>query len=396
MGQYSDKAWIDLKMLREAKGWLQADVAERLGVSREYVSFMENGRRAISRKNFQGIIDAYGATYEDFHTHARLLPGEGARLENIPLAITVWDQNYNLIDCAEYMVNYLGFSGKQDLLDRLVSLAPEYQPDGRDSRAVFSEGLRHALETGYSYLSWTYQPDAGKPVNLDILMARMMRGDSPVVVAYARDMSENIKIRSAYLKQYEAVLQSLYLNGPDSSQAGTVNLRQYNSMLLSRIQLQEQTDWYKTVLDVLPFPVRVADANKNWKYMNSAAASFMQERREDLLGKPCAFKRLSICGTDNCGLTRAKRGIQRTDFEHDGSPHHIEVKMLRNGNGEFSGFLEVILPAAEAKNAPLASEPPRDAINFMEESSNRFERIHGAGRILLETIKEILEISAPQ
>jgi transcriptional regulator with XRE-family HTH domain len=61
-----EKAWIDLKKLRTDHGWRQTETAEKLGVSREYVSAIENGRRGISMTVMDAIIRVFGVPYEDF------------------------------------------------------------------------------------------------------------------------------------------------------------------------------------------------------------------------------------------------------------------------------------------------------------------------------------------
>ncbi len=61
-----EKAWIDLKKLRVDRGWRQRETAEKLGVSREYISAIENDKRGISMKMMGRIIRVFGVSYEDF------------------------------------------------------------------------------------------------------------------------------------------------------------------------------------------------------------------------------------------------------------------------------------------------------------------------------------------
>ncbi len=66
MAEVRRKAWIDLKQLRLDRGWRQWEAAEKLGVSRTYVSAVENGRRGISMAMMDAIIQVFGVSYEDF------------------------------------------------------------------------------------------------------------------------------------------------------------------------------------------------------------------------------------------------------------------------------------------------------------------------------------------
>lgn len=63
----SSEAWIDLKELRMNNGWRQWETAERLGVTRAYISALETGRRSVSLRLMAAIIKTFGVKYEDFY-----------------------------------------------------------------------------------------------------------------------------------------------------------------------------------------------------------------------------------------------------------------------------------------------------------------------------------------
>jgi putative transcriptional regulator len=67
MENQQGRAWIDLRKLRKERGWVQADTAEKLGVTREHLSAVENNRRGISMKMMASIIRVFGVKYEDFY-----------------------------------------------------------------------------------------------------------------------------------------------------------------------------------------------------------------------------------------------------------------------------------------------------------------------------------------
>jgi transcriptional regulator with XRE-family HTH domain len=67
MRENNRKARIDLKKLRTNRGWPQWKTAEELGVSREYISAVENGKRGISMSMMKAIIQVFGVKYEDFY-----------------------------------------------------------------------------------------------------------------------------------------------------------------------------------------------------------------------------------------------------------------------------------------------------------------------------------------
>jgi transcriptional regulator with XRE-family HTH domain len=57
----------NLKELREKRGWLQGEAAEKLGISRSHLSTVENGKRGMSLQLIKKIIDVYNVTFEDLH-----------------------------------------------------------------------------------------------------------------------------------------------------------------------------------------------------------------------------------------------------------------------------------------------------------------------------------------
>ncbi len=71
MKERQRKAWIDLRKLRLERGWLQWKAAEKLGVTRAYLSALENGRRGISMNVMEAVIRVFGVNYEDFYSNTQ-------------------------------------------------------------------------------------------------------------------------------------------------------------------------------------------------------------------------------------------------------------------------------------------------------------------------------------
>ena len=62
-----EKAKINLKVLREKRGWTKTRAAAELGFSIAYYSGVERGQRAISIKMMHAIIKVFNVEYEDFY-----------------------------------------------------------------------------------------------------------------------------------------------------------------------------------------------------------------------------------------------------------------------------------------------------------------------------------------
>lgn len=58
---------IDVKRLRQRRGWTQERAAEELGFCRSYISAVENCKQGISIEMMHAIIQVFGVDYKDFY-----------------------------------------------------------------------------------------------------------------------------------------------------------------------------------------------------------------------------------------------------------------------------------------------------------------------------------------
>ena len=61
------KPQINLRALRQQRGWTQNETAKALGFCRSYIADVENRRGSISVGMMNAIITAFGVKYEDFY-----------------------------------------------------------------------------------------------------------------------------------------------------------------------------------------------------------------------------------------------------------------------------------------------------------------------------------------
>ena len=191
-------------------------------------------------------------------------------------------------------------------------------------------------------------------------------------------------------------------------------------------KIEKDAHWYKSILDAIPLPVTVTDADMKWTFVNTATEDFLGLKLADMLGKSCSEWNKEICGTGKCGIACAKQGIKRTFFNHKESSYQVDTEILRDMEGETAGFIEIVQDitniqdlvkkrteaeaVSQAKSSFLANmsheiRTPMNAIIgiteiLMQEDNQLTEKVKdGLGRIynscdlLLGIINDILDFS---
>lgn len=109
----------------------------------------------------------------------------------------------------------------------------------------------------------------------------------------------------------------------------------------------DKARWYEQILDTIPFPISVTDAEMRMTFLNKPSLDILKRPREELLGLHCKAWNGQVCGTTDCGIARLKQGYGRTMAERNGKANQIDVSYLRDANGEVIGHVEVLQDVTE-------------------------------------------------
>ena len=110
----------------------------------------------------------------------------------------------------------------------------------------------------------------------------------------------------------------------------------------SNVRLLERCNWYEQILDAIPFPLSVTDRDMRWTFINAPVERFLGVKRKDVLGKACESWNADICRTENCGITRLRKGQLATRFKQQGMNFRVDTAYLKNLKGEAVGHVEVV------------------------------------------------------
>lgn len=110
-------------------------------------------------------------------------------LDSLPLIVTLWDENYNIVDCNAEVLRRHGSASKDEYIEHFAKFMPEFQPDGTTSVQKADDLLSETFTTGGN-TDWTYVDQQGNEVPMEVFSTPMEYKGSPMLLVIARDMSD--------------------------------------------------------------------------------------------------------------------------------------------------------------------------------------------------------------
>ncbi|MDR0456496.1 MAG: response regulator [Treponema sp.] len=243
-----------------------------------------------------------------------------------PLGATFWNRDFQLIDCNQEIVRLFDMSSKQECLGKFFQLSPKYQPDGGLSKEKVIGFIKKAYEEGNCRFEWAHQKLNGDPIPCEITLIRVKYKDGYIVVGYIRD-----------LREQKAMLAEIHKENEKS---------------------RTMAHWYNSILNAIPLPITVTDAETKWTFINVAVEKFLGITLEDAVGKPCSNWGAHICNTPDCGIACARRGLKQTYFTEGDSSYQVDVAILKDLDDKTMGYIEVV---QDITNLKLVTKKQADA-----------------------------------
>ena len=199
----------------------------------------------------------------------------------------------------------------------------------------------------------------------------------------------------------------------------------FRQMNIENKRSQSMAHWYNSILNAIPLPISVTDADTNWTFINTAVEKFLNITLEEAVGKPCSNWGAEICKTEDCGVVCARRGLKQTYFTEGDLSYQIDTAILKDMNDKTMGYIEVMQDItnmktmakkqadAEAANAAKSAflakvsheiRTPMNAIlgiteiqlqdeTLSHDMQEALSRIYNSGYLLLGLINDILDLS---
>jgi methyl-accepting chemotaxis protein len=118
----------------------------------------------------------------------------------------------------------------------------------------------------------------------------------------------------------------------------------------------EKVYWYEQLLDAIPLPVAATDTNMKYTFINRAAEKTTNSKRGEAKNTDCSNWNSSICKTENCAVSRLKRGNPQTLYNHDNKYFQIQTGFIANSKGESIGQIEIFQDISEVTLAAQKSQ----------------------------------------
>ena len=119
------------------------------------------------------------------------------------------------------------------------------------------------------------------------------------------------------------------------------------SLMAAMSRLADKLEWYRSIIDAVPFPIHVIDLDMKWTYLNTAFEKLMVDRgyvrdRNDAVGRPCSTANANICNTKNCGIMQLKTGVKESFFDWGNLKCKQDTAHVLNAKGETVGYVETV------------------------------------------------------
>ena len=321
-------------------------------------------------------------------------------LDSAPMSVTIYDDNYAIIDCNMEAVKLFGLSTKEEFIKALNERYHDFFPPFQPCRTKTTDKLKWLFEqattNGRVQLEWMHLTADGQELPTSVTFVRVEYKDSFMLVAYVNDLRE---VKAAQAKEREAL------------------------------------EFGNTLYDISPVFVDVWDENINLIDCNNQALSLfgVSSKEEFIRRVDDFFPEYQPCGTPTKEKYRRyfqqalDEGHVRFEFMHlDGNGDElpvetIYVRITRQGKPVLVGFNHDLRQLKKAQQLEVAEESSKAKSRFLARMSHEirtpitavlgiteihlrnqvmpphteeaFAKIYDSSKTLLSIVNDILDFS---
>jgi len=138
---------------------------------------------------------------------------------------------------------------------------------------------------------------------------------------------------------------------------------------------QAMSHWYGSILNAIPLPISVTDADARWTFINTRVEQLLGITLKDAIGKPCSNWGSVVCNTENCGILCAKRGITQTYFSEGNFSFQVDTAILKDLDSKTMGYIEVAHDVTNLKQMAKKQADAEAASHILENILNGLDAL---------------------
>ncbi|WP_263771104.1 methyl-accepting chemotaxis protein [Propionivibrio soli] len=226
--------------------------------------------------------------------------------------------------------------------DRARELVEKYLATARELDAMLTEHLAYNVDIGKRYAD-----EAEKTKSSAVYFALGIAALTLILVAAISVLITRNLVRQLGGEPDLAAGIANRIAGGDVGVRIEVKPGDTTSLMAAMQKLADKLEWYRSIIDAVPFPIHVIDMDMNWVYLNTAFEKLMVERgyvrdKRDAVGKPCSTANANICKTKNCGIMQLKEGVKQSFFDWGNLKCKQDTAHVMNAKGEVVGYVETV------------------------------------------------------
>lgn len=141
-------------------------------------------------RTIQDMLDTLRQSQETLNTR-EMAERTNLIIESTPMAITLFNKEFQPIDCNERAAKMFGASGKEDYLKNFTAFMVKSQNDGGNSQEYINSFLIQAFKDGYAHIpEFICQNAKCEPIIAENTYIRIRHQDEHAVMEYSRDVTE--------------------------------------------------------------------------------------------------------------------------------------------------------------------------------------------------------------
>ena len=117
-----------------------------------------------------------------------------AMFDQAPIAISLWDEDYKVIDCNDEYMKLLGLTDKGEFMRHFAAFSPLYQSGDSKSSDLIQSSFEDALAQGLTTFDWQHLDKHGNLIPCHVSVFYINYGASHGYAAFCRDLRNEIEI----------------------------------------------------------------------------------------------------------------------------------------------------------------------------------------------------------